>query len=282
MLHLRVAAIAGLLSLPLAAGAQDADPVFDPANFDETSTIIDNPYLPLTPGTQFVYEGTALEDDELVERRIVSTVSGFIKEINGVDAVVFWERDFNEGLLIESELAFFAQDKDGNVWHLGQYRETYDEEEFVGGRAWMVGHLEGAEAGVFMWADPQAHLGAPSYSQGFAPEPFNWTDRASVAEIGQQTCVPVDCYDDVLVTEEEDDENPGAFQLKYYAPGVGNVRVGYRGDDPEEEELELVEVKQLDPAEWAEADTEALALETRAYTYSSTPAAELLSTDQGE
>ena len=53
-------------------------------------------------------------------------------------------------------------------------------------------------------------------------------------EVGQKTCVPVDCYDDVLVIEEFERNKPGAYQLKYYAPGVGDIRVGWQG--PEEEE----------------------------------------------
>ena len=41
---------------------------------------------------------------------------------------------------------------------------------------------------------------------------------------------------------------PGAYQLKYYAPGVGDVRVGWRGPEEEEKEgLELVKDVRLSP-----------------------------------
>ena len=60
-------------------------------------------------------------------------------------------------------------------------------------------------------------------------------------------------------------EEPGAIQLKYYAPGVGQVRVGFRGDDLQAEALELVERIQLDPEALAEVREAALALESRAY-----------------
>jgi hypothetical protein len=40
--------------------------------------------------------------------------------------------------------------------------------------------------------------------------------------------VPGNCYDDVLVIEEFERNKPGIFQLKYYAPGVGEVRAGWR------------------------------------------------------
>jgi hypothetical protein len=246
----------------------------DPNNFDEDSININNEWWPLRPGTQFVYDGFTVEEDEEIPHRIVFTVTDLTKVINGVRTVVIYDRDFTADRLEEAELAFFAQDKDGNVWHFGQYRETYDETEFVGGRIWLIDLPEGAKAGIMMPANPD--LESPSYSQGFAPSPFNWTDRARVDEMGLSTSAELADYDNVLVIEEYNDEEPGAFQLKYYAPGVGNFRVGWRGDDTQQEELELIEIIELDPDALAEMRTEALQLEERAYMYSHTSPAEHL------
>ncbi len=243
----------------------------DPANFDN-STNIDNEWFPLQPGMQYIYEGTTYEDDEFIPHRVVFTVTDLTKVINGVRTVIVWDRDFSDDELVEAELTFFAQDNDGNVWHLGQYSETYEEEDFVGGQAWLVGYLEGAKAGIMMKANPQ--LGMPSYSEGYAPPPFNWTDRARVAEMGQTTSVPFGDYEDVLVIEEFNQEEPDAIQLKYYARGVGLVRIGWSGDDEEQETLELVDIVQLDAEALAEVRAEALELEKRAYIYGLTPPAE--------
>ena len=49
--------------------------------------------------------------------------------------------------LEENELAFFAQDDDGNIWHFGQYPEEYDGEEIVKTPTWIAG-LHGARPGV--------------------------------------------------------------------------------------------------------------------------------------
>ena len=68
-----------------------------------------------------------------------------------------------------------------------------------------------------------------------------------------------------MVIAETSLEEQGAFQLKYYARGVGNVRVGWRGDDQSQEELELVDFRQLDSEALAEARAAALELEKRAY-----------------
>jgi hypothetical protein len=244
---------------------------FDRSKF-ERSTNIDNQWFPLKPGTQFVYEGSSLQNGKRVPHRTVFIVTDLTKVIDGVRAVVVWDRDFSRNELLESELTFFAQDNDGNVWHLGQLREAYEDGEFIGGQAWLVGDQIGSKAGIMMHADPRP--GTPSYSEGYAPPPFNWTDRGRVAQIGQKTSVPSGTFKDVLVTEEFSQTEPDAFQLKYYARALGIVRVGWKGKDEEQETLELVKVIELSPEALADARAQALELETRAYIYGRTPPAE--------
>ena len=68
------------------------------------------------------------------------------------------------------------------------------------------------------------------------------------------------------MSEEFNPDEPGAFQLKYYAPGVGNVRVGWRGEKEEEKEtLELVDYKHLSKEDLAKIRSEALEMDKRAY-----------------
>jgi hypothetical protein len=246
---------------------------FDRKNFDR-STIIDNKWFPLKPGMRYVYKGSTQEGKKRVPHRVVIVVTDLIKVIDGIPAVVVWEADYKDGELEESELVFFAQDKEGNVWHLGQLVEKYEEKDFVGAHAFLSG-TDGARAGIMMQAEPRA--GTPSYSQGYAPPPVNWTDRGKVDQVGQKTCVPTGCYNDVLViAESSDKEGPNAQQLKYYAPSVGFVRVGWRGKGEKlRETLELAEVVKLDPEALAKARAEALEIEKRAYVYGRTPPAEL-------
>jgi hypothetical protein len=247
---------------------------FDHNNFDR-STNVDNKWFPLQPGTQWVYKGFTQEDKKRVSRRVVQTVTDLTKVINGVRTVVVWDVDYKDGKLKESEIIFFAQDKDGNVWQLGELVEIYEDAEFVGGHTWIAG-LDGASAGIMMKADPRP--GTPSYSQGYAPPPINWTDRAKVEQAGQKACVPAGCYNDVLViAESSKKEGPNAQQLKYYAPGVGYIRVGWRGKGEKlRETLELAEIVKLTPDALAKAREEALEIEKRAYLYGRTPPAELM------
>jgi hypothetical protein len=193
----------------------------------------------------------------------VTTVTDLTKVIDGVRTLVVWDRDYSGGELVETEIAFHAQDNAGNVWHLGQYPEEYENGKFDKAPGWIVGQ-KGAHAGISMKAEPR--LGAPDYAQGYAPPPLNWDDRARVYKVGQKTCVPVDCYENVLVTEEFEPSIPGVYQLKYYASGVGNIRVGWRGKKQDEREtLELVDLKHLSPEAMAKVRKAAMELDRHAY-----------------
>jgi hypothetical protein len=240
---------------------------FNAANFVRP-TEIDNEWLPLKPGTRFTYSGTTVEDDGTsVPHRVVINVTDLTKVIGGVPSVVTWDLDYSDGELAEAEVAFFAQDKDGNVWRMGEYPEEYEGGKFIAAPAWIHG-FENARAGIMMQAKPQPKT--PSYSQGWGPA-VGWTDRGQVDQVGQSTKVPAGTYPDVVVIAETAASEPGAEQLKYYARGVGNVRVGWRGaGEKTKETLELVKVETLDAKGLAEIRAGALKMEKSAYQRSKT------------
>lgn len=233
----------------------------DPANFGD-STTIDHKWLPMIPGTRWVHEGTALDDEgNTVARKIEFTVTDLTKEIGGVRTVVAWIVDYDDEEVVEKEIAFYAQDNDGNVWYLGEYPEEFEEGEYVRASPWIHG-IEDAKAGIKMLAQPE--LEAPSYYQGWGPA-VHWSDYSQIEQMGQETCVPVDCYTDVLVIAESSLGEENIYQLKYYAPDVGEVQVGWRGEDPSQEELKLVEFVTLSPQELAEVREMALELDSHGF-----------------
>jgi hypothetical protein len=234
---------------------------FNPAKFDN-STVINNEWMPMGPGTQWALEGTAVDDEgNSFIRRIEFTVTDLTKEIGGVQTVVAWIVDYNDGEVIEKEIAFYAQDKEGNVWYFGEHPEEYENGEFAKASPWIAG-IQDSKPGIKMMATPK--LGIPSYFQGWGPA-VEWSDYAQIDQVGQEVCVAVDCYQEVLVIAETSLGEVDAFQLKSYARGVGEIRVGWRGADATQEELELVVYKQLSAEEMDEIRTEALDLEKHAY-----------------
>jgi len=242
--------------------ASDCSPatVFDASNFTH-STVVNNQWYPLFPGTQYILEGRADRGGGVLPHRVVLVVTDLVKVIDGVPCVVLWDRDFQENELVEAELAFHTQDNDGNVWNLGEYPEEYDGGAFTGAPNTWISGLADAEGGIIVQGDPT--LGN-KFLQGYVPS-IDFLDCAKVFKTGESTCVPTGCYSNVLVISERSPLEPGSGkQLKYYAPGVGNVQIGAVGDK-EKETLVLVEKRMLDATELSVAREEALRLDTHAY-----------------
>jgi hypothetical protein len=237
--------------------------ILDPAAFP-AHPVIDNRWLPLLPGAQRILEGTANRDGRTVSRRVVFTVTDLTKVIDGVRTVVAWDVDETDGQLQEAELAFFAQDRVGRVWNLGEYPEVYRRGEFDGAPDTWISGVAGAQAGIHM----AAHIrGRPPYLQGLSPD-IGFLDCAEVAHTHESTCVPAACFDNTLVTREWSPLDPdGGRQLKWHAAGIGIVRVGAVGD-PEAETLALTSAQTLTRDALAAAREEALRLDRRAYRFS--------------
>ena len=178
----------------------------------------------------------------MIRRRVVFTVTDLTKVIDGVETVVTLDLDYNDGELAEADIALHAQDDARQRMAAGRVsrgvRGRRDRQD-----ARLDPRSPGGEGG-----DPhdgRPRPGTPDYAQGWGPK-VGWNDRAETQSIGTRSCVPVDCYQDVVVIREFNPDEPGAFQVKYYAPGVGGIRVGWAGKNEEEREvLRLVEFRRL-------------------------------------
>jgi hypothetical protein len=214
---------------------------------------------------RLVLDGFVIGDDGLHHpHRIVTTVTDLTKVIDGVRTLVVQDKDFQDGVLQEQEIFFVAQDGDGKVWTFGEYPEEYDENGKLTGApsTWLSG-VQDARAGIAMLGHPRT--GTPTYVQGLAPQ-VDFLDCATVVQTGlQHVCVPVGCFNDVLVTDEFAPLDPaGGHQRKFYAPGVGVIRVtAASGADPET--LELTKAEKLCKAAFSKIRTEVVKQDRRAY-----------------
>jgi hypothetical protein len=226
---------------------------FDPSNFGNPATGA-NKFLPLEPGTQWTREGFVNVGSRRLPHRVVTTVTDVSKEIDGVRAVVVLDQDFNGGQIAEQALDYMAEDKQGNVWSLGSYTESYEGGQFVNASdAWLAG-VNDAAPGILMLADPQ--VGTPEYSESTVPG--GEVSSSQVAETGQSQCVPFKCYKNVLVIEE------GGAEYKYYAPGVGQIKTEPLSGDGTQEVEDLINLTRLSPRGLAEISAEVLKLDKNA------------------
>jgi hypothetical protein len=241
---------------------------------------IDNKWFPLKPGMQYTTTGNVISADGMTARTIVSTVTGLTKTIDGVKTLVVWDRDYSDGELVESELAFFAATRKGAVWLFGEYPEEYENGTLVGAPSTFISGIDQAQAGIAMQAKPR--LDTPAYVQAYAPN-VDFLDCGDVFKKDQRVCVPTGCYEDVLVIEESNPLEPPSAgrQRKFYSAGTGLVKVTAVGG-PDEEFQDLVKIKKLTRSELDSINVQALEQDLRGYTvskdvYAKTPRAAVAS-----
>lgn len=225
-------------------------------------TDLANVMFPLRPGTEFVYRGRVVTGGRARPHTDKFTVTDLTKVVDGVRTVVAWDRDFQAGKLQEQELAFFAQDDAGNIWNFGEYPEEFNARgAFTGAPDTWIRGLPGSYGGLHMLARPV--IGA-QYREGLVPR-IEFNDVSRVTALARRVCVPVGCYRGVLqINEWSPNDKAGGIQVKYYARGVGLVRVSAIGGDSREY-LALTTVRHLDAAELAAVRKAVLAIDRRGF-----------------
>jgi hypothetical protein len=175
---------------------------------------VDNPLWPLEPGTGFHYRGvrgkTPQTDDEVVLQRK--------KTILGIACTIVRDTVSEHGRAVERTLDYYAQDRQGNVWYLGE-----DSFELQHGRmarasdSWLSG-VDGAKPGIIMPGDPRP---GDRYRQEYYP-PGEALDEAHVLGERRPPRVAYGAFERALVTSEFSPLEPQTEE-KYYVRGVGEI-----------------------------------------------------------
>jgi hypothetical protein len=192
---------------------QGSDPVeLNPADFVDR---IDNPYWPMVPGNRWVYRETDAEGNT---QQIVVTVTGRTKTILGIRATVVHDRVTEDGALVEDTEDWYAQDKWGGLWYLGEDTTEYESGKPVSKKgSWEAG-VDGAEPGLILPPNPKPGL---TYRQEhYAGEA---EDRGKVLSLDERVDVALGSFDGVLMTRDTTPLEPDVNEHKFYAKGVGPV-----------------------------------------------------------
>lgn len=226
-----------------ALGQAPYDPEFEAEDFEESldALTVPNPYYPMAVGNIWTYGG----DEEIMVEVLNETK--FIDDIN-----CFVVRDVvsEDGLLVEDTDDWFAVKRtDGSIWYCGE--EVKDFAYFEGDSPSLPELIEidgsfkverdGDRAGV-------AFPGYPAVGDVYRQE-FSLGNAEDMAEVVSTTysygndddldeLVPEDlarllCHDDCVVVAEWTPIEPGVFERKYYARGIGF----FLATNPPEEEV---------------------------------------------
>jgi hypothetical protein len=161
---------------------------------------IDNPWLPLVPGSTWTRESTGSRISSSRVQVLEDT-----REVAGVETTRVRTTVLGQdGDTVGERVDLYAQDRDGNVWTFGQEGD------------WLAGSL-GAEAGLAMPATPRV-------GDGFLRARVPGADRArtQVQDAPEAVSVPAGEFTDLVQTLESDPEGAREWQV-VYARGVGEV-----------------------------------------------------------
>jgi len=225
-------AVAVGASIPGASAAKRL-PTPKATHFGQNSNLVTNTWFPLARGSVYVYDG---QKDGKVARDVM-TVTRKVKTITGIRAAVINDRLFLNGQLAERTTDWYAQDKHGTVWYLGEKtaelnargKVTSTEGSFLNGR-------DGASGGIFM----PAH---PAVGQSFQQEAFKGQaeDHFRILSLATSITTPAVSSNSAMLTEETTPLERGVVDHKYYVRGIGTVKeqqvAGGPASQAEEEHL---------------------------------------------
>jgi hypothetical protein len=195
---------------------QGSEPVeLDPADF---TTEIDNPYLPMVPGTRLTYREVG-PDGEVME--VVVIVTNTTKQIaNGVTALVVRDTVTMDGKIIEDTFDWYAQDQAGNVWYFGEDTAEFEDGEITTTAGSFEAGVDGALPGIIMPANPTPGM---KYRQEYYAGEAE--DNGEVLSTLEMADVPFGHFEEMLLTKDTITLEPEVLQYKLYARGVGVVLV---------------------------------------------------------
>lgn len=188
------------------------DPVIDPANFVVGIT---NPYTPFPPGAFRVYEKRTAEGVERIRVEVLPET----RVIQGVTVTTLRDTVTLNGVLIEDTKDWLAQDRQGNVWYLGEIVQNFENGLLANLDGSFESGQNGAKAGFWSKAMPQiGETYRQEWSLGNAEdivEVVSLDARDTVVPFSQNGTGPV------LKTQDTTPLSPGVIEYKYYVPGIG-------------------------------------------------------------
>jgi hypothetical protein len=212
-MHTTIGLVAGLAATTAAVALPPPPPPPPGSEFVRT---IDNPWFPLRPGTVLIYKG----EDEGVPARDVLRVTHRTKLILGIRATVVDDRVYEHGRVVERTHDYYAQDKTGNVWYLGEDTATLKANGQVDSRegSFLAGR-DGARGGIFMPAHP--HVGDGGWQEYY---PHHAQDRYTVLSLRTRVRTPAARSRHAMLTRETTPLEPRVVDHKVYVRGIGTVR----------------------------------------------------------
>jgi hypothetical protein len=152
-------------------------------------------------------------------QRVVIEVTDETKMIaDGIEARVINDTATEKGVPVEVTDDWYAQDKAGNIWYLGEDTKEYKNGKVTSTKgSWEAG-VDGAQPGIAIPAKPKPGMTyREEYYKGVAE------DKGAVITVGEERVeVPFGFFNKgILMARDLVPLEPKVEELKFYAPDVG-------------------------------------------------------------
>lgn len=205
------------------------NPSINPENFVDNVT---NIYFPLNVGTVFTYQSQTEDGLET----IVVTVLSDKKTVAGVSCTVVRDIVSIDGQMVEDTHDWYAQDKDGNVWYMGEDVSNYENGVLVDHEGSFEAGTDGAKPGIIMLANPVLEM--PYRQEYYFNKAEDW---GKVVEKGVTVSTTYGIFNNCIKTADWNALEPDAsMEFKYYAPNVGVVKEEIEGSS---EYVDLISIE---------------------------------------
>lgn len=194
------------------SGSARYEPVLSQANFVSDIT---NRYYPLPVGRTWIYKGIK---DGQTQTDTVTVLRRTKVVAEGIRARVVSDVAKHGSKLLEKTFDWYAQDTQGNVWYLGEDTTAYlGNGKTDKSGSWEAG-VHDAEPGLIMEASPRV---PDAYRQEYLHGQAE--DTAWIVGGRSFVTVPYRTVHHVINSLEATRIEPGLFDKKVYAPGIGIV-----------------------------------------------------------
>ncbi len=212
-------------------GEERYDPEFEAFRFDRDFTNLTNPnpYFPLGIGNRWEFRSQ--------DQSTVVEVLNRTKLIDDVRCIVVRDVVHEEGKLDEATNDWYAQAKNGNVWYCGEETGTYETiqgdrpqlPELVSIDGSFKAGRDGDKPGIIFRATPtvgevyieEASLGNAEDATVVLSVDYAYGKDPVLDQLVPRRLAQYLCAGNCVVTRNFSMLEPGVFERKYYAPGIG-------------------------------------------------------------
>jgi len=214
-----------------ALGERRYDPEFETGSFEQDYSNLrtTNPYFPLAIGSEWQFQSQS----QTTRVRVLNAT----KLIDDVRCIVVRDEVSEDGVIVEGTNDWFAQARNGAVWYCGEETGTF--ETFVGDRprkpelvsidgSFKAGR-DGDKPGIIFLAKPQpgqvyveeSSLANAEDATEVLSINYAYGKDPTLDQMVPKKLAQLLCTGDCVVTKNTSSLDPGTFERKYYARGIG-------------------------------------------------------------